>query len=470
VTNPESRVALGESFKRFLVFLFLAALPVSAAAAQIEIAKAAQPADLRDDAAVKQVLAGQRDDANAAWWGFDAADSTAALQAAIDSHAKRVLVPYVGAPWIVRPITLRSDQEIDFEPGVLILAKRGEFQGGGDSLLSAVGVSNLTLRGYGATLRMWKKDYQNPPYKKAEWRMGIALRGCRNVRVEGLRVESSGGDGFYVDGGAGREWSEDIIIRNCVAYDNHRQGISVISVVNLLVENCTFAATSGTAPEAGIDIEPDTPQQRLVNCVIRNCIFEDNHGHEIAIYLRQMKHTTEPISIRFENCLSRQTDASIGGWSGMTVGAVGDDGPKGLIEFVDCVSENTGEEGTKVYDKSVDGALVRFVRCKWSNPWTSAHPEYAGPRVPVLIESRQPKLTSHFGGIEFKDCYVYDNVRRPALQVEENGTEFGVREIHGLITVQNPTGVRMRLGHAPANADVQVAPANPPEPAAGKTP
>jgi hypothetical protein len=64
---------------------------------------------------------------------------------------------------------------------------------------------------------------------------------------------------------------------------------------------------------------------------------------------------------------------------------------------------------------------------------------------------------------------VYDNVHRPALQVEENGTEFGVREVHGLITVQNPSGVRIRLGHAPVNADVQVVPANPPEPAAGKT-
>ena len=153
----------------------------------------------------------------------------------------------------------------------------------------------------------------------------------------------------------------------------------------------------------------------------------------------------------------------------MTVGAVRDDGPKGLIEFVDCVSENTGEEGTKVYDKSVNGALVRFVRCKWSNPWTSAHPEYAGPRVPVLIELRRPSLTTHFGGVEFKDCYVYDNVHRPALQVEEDSSEFGVRSLHGLITVQNPSGARMRLGHAPVDADVQVAPANPPASAVGKT-
>ncbi len=451
--------------KRLIPIFILALLPSAVTAG---VAASNPAADLRNEAAVKQVLAGQREDANAAWWGFDPEDSTAALQAAIDSHAKRVLVPYMGAPWIVRPITLRSDQEIDFEPGVLVLAKKDEFRGGGDSLFAAIGVDNLTMRGYGATLRMRKKDYQNPPYKKAEWRMGIAIRGGRNILIEGLRVESSGGDGFYVDEGGGRLWSENVTIRDCTAFDNHRQGISVISAVNLLVENCTFANTSGTPPEAGVDIEPDAANQRLVNIVFKNCVFEDNHGHEIALYLKQMDHTTEPVSIHFEHCLSRQTDASVGGWSGMTVGEVRDDGPKGLIEFVDCVSENTGEEGTKVYDKSANGALVRFVRCKWSNPWTSSHPEYAGPRVPVLIELRRPGSTTHLGGVEFQDCYVYDSVYRPTLQVEENGSEFGVRDIHGLITVQNPSGVRMRLGHAPLNVDVQVVPAHPPAQAAGK--
>jgi hypothetical protein len=155
--------------KRLILF-FILALPWSVFAAQGSAANAA--ADVRDPAAVADVLAGRRSDASAAWWGFDPEDSTAALQAAIDSHAKRVLVPYMGAPWIVRSITLRSDQEIDFEPGVLVLAKRHEFRGGGGSLFSANGVDNLTLRGYGATLRMWKKDYQNPPYQKAEWRLG----------------------------------------------------------------------------------------------------------------------------------------------------------------------------------------------------------------------------------------------------------------------------------------------------------
>ncbi|MCC6857978.1 MAG: right-handed parallel beta-helix repeat-containing protein, partial [Bryobacterales bacterium] len=262
-------------------------------------------------AAVEEVLSGKRSEANAAWWGFREDDATEALQAAIDSGAKRVVVPFQHAPWTVRPIRLKGNQEIVFEPGVLVLAKRGEFKGRGDSLFTAAGVSNLTVRGYGATLRMRKKDYQSGAYEKAEWRMGIALRGVRNVLIEGLRVESSGGDGFYVDGDGRLPFSENVTIRNCTAHDNHRQGISVISAANLLVENCVFSSTSGTAPEAGIDLEPDAPEQRLVRCVIRNCVFENNRGHAMLVYLRQLSRKSEPVSIRFENCHARMGAAGM---------------------------------------------------------------------------------------------------------------------------------------------------------------
>jgi len=421
----------------------------------------------RDEKAVAEVLSGQRTAANAAWWGFQEEDATAALQSAIDSGATTVVVPFLGRPWTVRPIKLRGNLEIILEPGVLILAKKGEFKGKGDSLFTATGESNLAIRGYGATLRMRKTDYQSSAYEKAEWRMGISLRGSRNVLIEGLRVESTGGDGFYIDGGGKLPFSQDVVIRNCVAHDNHRQGISVISAVNLLVDNCVFSGTRGTAPEAGIDLEPDTPDQRLVNCVIRNCLFENNHGHAILVYLRQLTRQSEPVSIRFENCHSRMglsaglapeevLDLKPGGWAGMAVGAARDDGPKGLVEFVNCTSENTGREGAKVYDKSAASVLVRFVNCSWKNPWVSAPIDYAGPRVPVLIELRRPAITKMHGGVEFRDCYVYDQVNRPALLVEEDQSELGVRELHGQITSQNPGGARMRLGPNPTNVDLKV--------------
>ena len=415
--------------------------------------------------AIAEVASGKRPTANAAWWGFSKDDSTAALQAAIDSGARTVVVPYMGEPWIVRPIKLPSNLELVFEPGVLVLAKRGEFQGPGDSLFTATGVENLTIRGYGATLRMWKSDYQKPPYRKAEWRMGIAIRGCRNVLIEGVRVESSGGDGFYVDGGGPRKWSQDVTIRNAVAHDNHRQGISVISAQNLLVENCVFSATSGTPPEAGIDLEPDTADQRLVNCLIRNCVFENNSGHAMLVYLKPLDHTSAPVSIRFENCHARMGSAGMRpedfrditqrGWAGMAVGAAKDDGPQGVIEFINCTSENTGKEGVRVFDKSSAGVKVRFVNCSWRNPWVSAHREAPEPRVPVLLQQRRSEVTARPGGVEFVNCYVYDHVARVAVFYDEESGEVPLADIHGQISVRSPRGAHMRLGAKTINVDLK---------------
>ena len=46
-----------------------------------------------NEAAVAEVAASARTEANAAWWGFDPDDATAAVQAAIDSGAARVRNP-----------------------------------------------------------------------------------------------------------------------------------------------------------------------------------------------------------------------------------------------------------------------------------------------------------------------------------------------------------------------------------------
>ena len=147
---------------------------------------------------VREVEQGDREVANAAWWGFDEEDSTEFIQQAIRSPAKKIVIPYVGRPWIIRPLKLRSNLELILQPGVLLLAKQGEFRGRHASIFTASTQENILIRGYGATLRMRKKDYQRAPYEKAEWRMGIMLLGCKNVLLEGLRIESSGGDGIYL--------------------------------------------------------------------------------------------------------------------------------------------------------------------------------------------------------------------------------------------------------------------------------
>ncbi len=446
------------TFTLFALWLALQVLPA---------AQPSPPPHVRDARAVAEVMAGERKTANAAWWGFDAHDATETLQAAIDSGATNLIIPCLGKPWVIRPIRLASGQELVLEPGVQILARPGEFLGPGDSLFTATGCSNLVIRGYGACLRMRKQDYQRPPYQRAEWRMGIALRGCRHVLIEGLRVESTGGDGFYIDAGPNLGWSEDITLRDCVAYDNHRQGVSVISAENLLIENCSFLNTWGTAPEAGIDLEPDTADQRLVNCVIRNSLFENNNGHQILIYLKPLSAKSQPVSIRFENCLARmrQTPALAGesfptngiqGEAGIAVGEIKDDGPRGTIEFVNCVTENTSQEGARIYDKSSRNARVRFLNCSFHNPWTgsSAHP--GGPRAPILLQLRHAERTASPGGVDFLNCYVSDPVSRPALWFDEGTNALALHDVRGNILAADPGPATLHLGTKTEDVELSV--------------
>ena len=415
-----------------------------------------QPERLNPQEAIAAVEAGEMDTAHADWWGFDETDSTEAIQQAVDSGAKRVVIPYMGKPWIIRPIRLHSDLELVFEPGVLVLARKGEFRGGGDSLFAVQDASNIVIRGYGAVLRMRKQDYQQPPYEKAEWRMGLRIMGCQNVTVEGLTIESSGGDGIYIGSSGKNRWCEDVTIRDCSCVDNHRQGMSVISAQNLLVENCRFSGTGGTPPEAGIDFEADSEDERFVNCIVRNCVFESNAGHAVLIYLKPMTRRSEPVSIRIENCHCRMgtpgmtpadfENRETSGWSGMCVGAIGDDGPQGLIEFIDCTTENTGKEGVKVFDKSADSVKVRFVRCKWANCWVSRHRHDSTPRVPVLIQLRRPEITSKPGGIEFVDCHIFDDRFSPVVEYVQTEGQHAIRDVSGHITVHSPHTPRLKLG------------------------
>jgi hypothetical protein len=156
-------------------------------------------------------------------YGFDPVDSTEFLQAALDSGARKVIVPpmcddsFADCPtsqstgdhrWITLPLHLRSNQVVIFESGVQVWAKRWEYTAHGDSVLNIEQVSNVDIIGYGALISMHKADYANHSvagtcvkgagvpcvYSKAEWRMCINMIEATNVSIAGLTVSSSGGD------------------------------------------------------------------------------------------------------------------------------------------------------------------------------------------------------------------------------------------------------------------------------------
>lgn len=243
-------------------------------------------------------------------FGFNPEDSTQFLQAALDSSERELILDKRDTPWISKPLLCTNNNKtIRFEDGSWLIAKRGEFHGHVDSLLVFKKCNGIKLIGAGSDkcgLRMWRDDYGSTNlYKHSEHRMGISLNSCKDVVVEGLSVSETGGDGLYISNvGHNTAPCRNITVRNCVFDRNYRQGVSVISVIGLLMENVVMSNTKGTPPMAGIDFEPNGDGEKLMNIVMRNCLTTNNASSGYVIVPHYFNSESDKISIVFENCRS----------------------------------------------------------------------------------------------------------------------------------------------------------------------
>ena len=334
-------------------------------------------------------------------FGFDAADSTRFLQAALDSDADRVVVDRQAGPWVTKPLFgRRSNVEIVFERGVELVAKKGEFRGRNDCLVKFVSVTNVTVRGYGATWRMHRADYDAAPYAKGEWRHSLSLLSAENVLVEGLTLVESGGDGVYVaDSSRTRQPCRNIVLRDLVCDRHYRQGISVITVDGLLIERCKLTNTWGTPPAAGIDFEPNAAHEELADIVMRDCEIFNNQGCGIEFYLGQLDASTRPVSVKIENCRSHD-NAQSGFFLGFGKKSTF---TKGTVSVRNCTFENEKGAAVRLVRKPKEAVSVDFASCAFVN---------CGSEVELH--------TKMFGdapvdGFSFTDCTFKAPVERPRI-------------------------------------------------------
>jgi hypothetical protein len=377
---------------------------------------------------VARVMAGELKEARASWWGFDKEDSTAALQTAINSRVPRLIVDNTGAPWITDRLTGVSNQEIVFEPGTEVLAQKGAFTGKADALLTLAGVTNVILRGPGATLRMRRADYDAPPYVHAEWRHALNIRSSVNVQIIGLTLAESGGDGIYLGSLRPTAPNRDIVIRDVLCDRNYRQGISVISAENLLIENTVMRGTAGTPPAAGIDFEPNHKGERLKNCVMRNCATENNQGDGYEFYLANLTAATEPVSIRIENCRSSGDRIAVRVYTGNTAA----DAVRGDLLFADCRFEKAQRNGIVIDRKPAHGMALAFAHCALADcaAGTNAYPDIQ------LVSRGEDDVPA--GGIRFDGVTVAQPTARPWIAWQNNAfVSDTLTDVTGTVTVEH---------------------------------
>lgn len=371
-------------------------------------------------------------------------DAFATIQKGIDEANDGISEDYAvvrvgGGTYRTVPIKLNNDnQHIILKSNTLIWAKNnndpsepGEFNKYNDRLFTGSNRSNIIFDGNDTTLRMNRDEYG--PYTGSNGQMhAIGLFSCSNVKIRGLNIEDTGGDGIFV-GSSGGDYkykipSMDILIEEVKFTNLMRCGIMVWSVVGLTVQDCKIVDSG----YIGIEIESDWKYQRLYDITMRNITITGSKSHSLVVNCMDLDADNpkseyfEPkdISITLENI-----EIKDGRKYGISVTHVWEDGPDGFIKFKNVTVDNTVNPGASLYKKSSLKAHVSFEDCVWKNI-------RSGDRVIVIGSGTDVQSP---GGIEFINCQVFDNEDRPAIetsgQIKEGG--IGLYEVHGDIYVHN---------------------------------
>ena len=126
---------------------------------------------------------------------------------------------------------------------------------------------------------------------KGEWGYGITVRGsCSRVTLRDIKVSRCWGDGICIGSAHSTplhpvEAGDDIVLARVTCTGNRRQGLTIARAHHVRVYDSEFSDTSGTAPSAGIDIEPDFPDGAQ-DILIQGCRVHGNRGPGIQVYKR----------------------------------------------------------------------------------------------------------------------------------------------------------------------------------------
>jgi polygalacturonase len=102
--------------------------------------------------------------------------------------------------------------------------------------------------------------------------MGVSIYGAYNCKVVNTVIIDCWGDGISIGTQSiysATNQSVNCVITGVTSRNNRRQGLTIGGVDSLIVVNSNFTHTNGTAPQAGIDIEPDSDIAERVH--IKNC-------------------------------------------------------------------------------------------------------------------------------------------------------------------------------------------------------
>jgi len=208
-------------------------------------------------------------------------DYTPFLQQAVSLHDNIIFPAF---PILINDdgIKVGSNKILNFLPGSKLVLKPSNKKG--YNIIKLEKSSNVTINN-----PVIVGDRQTHIGTAGEFGMGIGIYSSSNITINNPQISYCWGDGIYLAGNReDQPVNNTIRILNAKLLHNRRNGISIISVNQLLMASPYVAFSDGIAPMCGIDFEPNSPADELKNITVLNAVTESNMGPGISIGLRNL--------------------------------------------------------------------------------------------------------------------------------------------------------------------------------------
>jgi len=177
------------------------------------------------------------------------------------------------------------------------------------NVIRVYGASNVDISG-GRVIG----DRLNHMGTGGQWGHCIELEGCNGVNIHDIAVSNAFGDGIYIGSTDSQPYSQDVTVKNFTIDNCRRAGLTIISGRNITIQNGIISNTNnsqGLEPQAGINMEPNSSNEFLVNILIADMQTKNCNGFGVDSYWANCYGSPTTFSLTVKNYTD--TGSKLGG-------------------------------------------------------------------------------------------------------------------------------------------------------------